>query len=157
MEKNMKEKLKQFIESLLIIFAVIILIFTIPTKFLGEKTREFSNLFLLGNQGLAIKTILQFFAFSFLINIFRFVFLTDMIFKKARPVLRYLLFFLSTTLVFALFALIFHWIPNKPLFWLLVLLSYSVSTIISILITNFFAKKEDARMNDALAKMQERC
>ena len=80
-----------------------------------------------------------------------------MIFKKARPVFRYLLFFLSTTIVFALFALIFQWIPNKMIFWLLVLLSYSVSTILSILVTRFFAKKEDARMNDALAKMQERC
>ena len=154
---EMKEKLKQFIESLLIIFAVIILIFAIPTKFLGEETRNFSNLFLLGSQGLAIKTIFQFFAFSFLINIFRFVFLTDMIFKKALPVFRYLFFFLSTTIVFVLFALIFHWIPNKPIFWLLVLISYSVSTIASILVTNFFAKKEDEKMNDALAKMQERC
>ena len=155
-ENRMKKTIIQFLESMLKIFAVIILIFAIPTALLGEESEKFSNLFLLGSEGLAIKTIFQFLAFAFLICFSRFVFLTDMIFKNTGLVLRYVFFFLATIVVFVSLSLIFRWIPNKPLYWLLVLASYSVSTIISIFLTNLFAKKEDEKLNDALAKMKGR-
>jgi hypothetical protein len=53
-------------------------------------------------------------------------------------------------------ALICHWIPKRPIIWILVLASYSLSTVISILVTHFFTKKEDEKLNDALAKIQKR-
>jgi len=155
-EKQMKKTIIQFIESLLKIFAVIILIFTISTTLLGVEVSKFSNLFLLGNDGLAIKTIFQFFVFAFLICFSRFLFQTDMIFKNAGLILRHIFFFLSTILIFIVLAQIFSWIPNKPFYWLLVLASYSVCTIISIFVTNLFAKKENEKLNDALAKMKDR-
>lgn len=155
-ENEMQKTIIQFFESLLKIFAVIILIFTISTALLGEEVKMFSNLFLLGNDGLAIKTVFQLLAFAFLICFSRFVFLTDMIFKNAGLILRYIFFFLSTILIFIAFSLIFRWFPNNPFYWFLVLASYSVCTIISIFVTNLFAKKEDEKLNDALAKMKGR-
>ena len=86
----------------------------------------------------------------------RFVFFTDVFLKKTGLVLRYVLFFVLTIAAFVIITLIFSWIPNKPLYWLLVLASYSVSTIISIFVTTLFARKEDEKLNDALAKMKNR-
>ena len=83
-------------------------------------------------------------------------FFTDVFLKKTGLVLRYVLFFLLTIAVFVIIALIFHWVPDKPFFWLLVLISYSVSTVTSILITNFFTKKEDEKLNNALEVMKNR-
>lgn len=153
----MKKRMVLFIESLLKIFAVIILIFTIATVLIGKEVEEFPNLFISGNNGIAVKTIFQLFLFSFFICVFRFVFFTDAFLKNTDLILRNVLFFVLTIVVFVIIAVICHWVPNKPLIWILVLASYSVCTVISILITNCFTKKEDARMNDALAKMQERC
>lgn len=152
----MKKQLVLFIESLLQIFAVITLIFTITTVLLGKETGEFPNLFMLGNKGIAVQTLFQLFVFSFLICAFRFVFFTDIFLKKTGLVLRYIFFFVLTIAVFVIIALSFHWVPDKPFFWLLVLISYSVSTVTSILITNFFTKKEDEKLNNALEVMKNR-
>lgn len=152
----MKKRLVLFIESLLTIFAVIILIFAAATALIGKGAEEFPNLFLYGNKGIAVKTFFQLFAFSFFICVFRFTFFTDIFLKKTGLALRYVFFFVLTIVVFVLIALICHWIPHKPLIWILVLASYSISTAISILITNIFTKKEDEKLNDAIAKLQGR-
>lgn len=153
-ENEMKKRLGLFIESLLQIFAVMILIFAIATALIGKESEKFPNLFLLENEGIAVQTLFQLFAFSFLICALRFIFFTDVFLKKTGLVLRYVLFFVLTIAVFVIITLIFSWIPNKLLYWLLVLASYSVSTIISIFVTTLFARKEDEKLNDALAKMK---
>ena len=152
----MKKQLVLFIESLLKIFAVIILIFTIATVLIGKEAEAFPNLFMTGNKGIAIKTFFQLFAFSFFICVLRFVFFTDVFLKKTSLLLRNVFFFVFTIVVFVIIALVCHWIPARPLIWILVLASYSLSTAISIMITHFFTKKEDEKLNDALAKIQER-
>lgn len=152
----MKKRLGLFIESLLQIFAVMILIFAIATALIGKESEKFPNLFLLENEGIAVQTLFQLFAFSFLICALRFIFFTDVFLKKTGLVLRSVLFFVLTIAVFVIITLIFSWIPNKLLYWLLVLASYSVSTIISIFVTTLFARKEDEKLNDALAKMKNR-
>ena len=153
----MKKRLVFFIESLLQIFAVIILIFAIATVLIGKEAESFPNLFMTGNKGIAINTFFQLFTFSFFISILRFVFFTDVFLKKTNLILRNIFFFILTIAVFVSIALICHWIPDRPLIWILVLVSYSLSTAISILITHFFTKKEDEKLNDALIKMQKRC
>ena len=155
-ENEMKKRLGLFIGSLLQIFAVMILIFAIATALIGKESEKFPNLFLLENEGIAVQTLFQLFAFSFLICALRFIFFTDVFLKKTGLVLRYVLFFVLTIAVFVIITLIFSWIPNKLLYWLLVLASYSVSTIISIFVTTLFARKEDEKLNDALAKMKNR-
>ncbi len=155
-ENEMKKRLGLFIGSLLQIFAVMILIFAIATALIGKESEKFPNLFLLENEGIAVQTLFQLFAFSFLICALRFIFFTDVFLKKTGIVLRYVLFFVLTIAAFVIITLIFSWIPNKLLYWLLVLASYSVSTIISIFVTTLFARKEDEKLNDALAKMKNR-
>ena len=155
-ENEMKKRLGLFIGSLLQIFAVMILIFAIATALIGKESEKFPNLFLLENEGIAVQTLFQLFAFSFLICALRFIFFTDVFLKKTGLALRYVLFFVLTIAVFVIITLIFSWIPNKLLYWLLVLASYSVSTIISIFVTTLFARKEDEKLNDALAKMKNR-
>lgn len=152
----MKKRMVLFIESLLLIFAVIILIFAITTLLIGKEAKNFPNLFMFGNDGISLKTFFQLFAFSFLISLLRFVFFTDVFLKKTGLALRYILFFVLTIAVFVIIALIFHWIPARPFIWLLVLISYSVSTVISILLTIFFTKKEDEKLNNALTEMKNR-
>ena len=152
----MKKRLALFIQSLLQIFAVIILLFAITTVLIGNGAGKFPNLFILGNKGISTETFFQLFVFSFLTCVFRFAFFTDVFLKKTGLVIRYVLFFILTTAAFVIIALIFRWIPDNPFFWTLVLLSYSVSTVISILVSNFFTKKEDEKLNDALAKIQKR-
>ncbi len=152
----MKKRMVLFIESLLLLFAVIILIFAITTVLIGKEAEKFPNLFILGNKGISVQTFFQLFAFSFLISLLRFVFFTDVFLKKTGLVLRYVLFFVLTIAVFVIISLIFCWIPNKPFIWLLVLISYSVSTVISILLTIFFTKKEDEKLNNALTEMKNR-
>ena len=153
----MKNKIIDFIENLLRIFGVIVLIFTVSVSVVGDEAENFSNLFGLGNEGISVKTIIQFFAFSFLICLFRLIFLTDLVFKNAGLILRYVLFFVCTIASFIIFAVIFNWIPDRPGYWLLVLICFSVSTLISILLTWLFTRKKDEKLNDALMKIQKRC
>lgn len=152
----MKKRLVSFIESLLKIFAVIILIFAITTLLIGKEAKSFPNLFMSGNKAISLKTFFQLFTFSFLISLLRFVFFTDVFLKKTGLILRYIFFFILTIVIFVIIALICHWIPKRPIIWILVLVSYSLSTVISILVTHFFTKKEDEKLNDALAKIQKR-
>jgi hypothetical protein len=152
----MKKQVITFIESLLKIFAVIILIFAITTLLIGKEAKSFPNLFMSGNKAISLKTLFQLFTFSFLISLLRFVFFTDVFLKKTGLILRYIFFFILTIVIFVIIALICHWIPKRPIIWILVLASYSLSTVISILVTHFFTKKEDEKLNDALAKIQKR-
>ena len=62
----MKKRLVFFIESLLKIFAVIILIFAIATVLIGKEAESFPNLFMTGNKGISIKAFFQLLHFRFL-------------------------------------------------------------------------------------------
>ena len=146
----MKKRLIIFIQNFLETFAVIIFIFSILTFAIGKSAGLISNLFQLGSDGLAISTIMQLCAFSFLICLFKLIFLSDLILKNTSTVLRYILFFLFTAAMLVIFALAFKWIPNVLKYWILVFVCYLISTISSIAVSCFISKKEDEKLNNAL-------
>ena len=156
-KKKMKKRFIEFIEKLLSTFAAIILVFMVLTAFIGNGAKEKSSLFMLGNQGLSLSTLIQLFALSLAVCLLNEIFLTDALFKNMGIILRYVLFFILTMAVLAVFSLVFHWIPNEIKYWLGVFACFLVSTITSIFVSKLLSKKEDEKLNSALKaiKMKE--
>ncbi len=152
----MKKRLISFIENFLETYAVIVLIFTVLTATLGKESGNVSKLFLLGSEGIAIKTLVQLFAFTFVICFLKLIFITDAVFKKMETVVRIVLFFILTGVSLAIFTLCFKWTTNVPQYWLLVFVSYIVSSVVSFFIWNMLYKKEDEKLNNALEAMKSR-
>ena len=152
----MKKRLISFIENFLETYAVIVLIFTVLTAALGKESGNVSKLFLLGSEGIAIKTLVQLFAFTFVICFLKLIFITDAVFKKMETAVRIVLFFILTGVSLAIFALYFKWTTNVPQYWLLVFVSYIVSSVVSFFIWNMLYKKEDEKLNNALEAMKSR-
>ena len=146
----MKKKFILFTENVLETFAVIVLVFIFLTATIGKESEKISRLFLLGSEGIAIKTLIQLFSFAIVICLLKLFILTDMLFKNLKAAIRIVLFFVFTGIALAIFALAFEWTQNVPEYWLLVYGSYALSTVVSILITRMLNKKEDKKMNTAL-------
>ena len=138
----MKKRFIEFIEKLLSTFAAIILVFMVLTAFIGNGAKEKSSLFMLGNQGLSLSTLIQLFALSLAVCLLNVIFLTDALFKNMGIILRYVLFFILTMAVLAVFSLVFHWIPNEIKYWLGVFACFLVSKSQAFLFQICFQKRK---------------
>lgn len=70
------------------IFGFSVITLNIFCLIFGEDAREFSNIFSMGNGGLSVAIMLQFFSVSIWIVGIRFLFFTDVIIKNLRMVFR---------------------------------------------------------------------
>ncbi len=153
-EFEMKKRFVDFIKDFLETSAAVVLIFMILTAAIGKEAGEVSSLFRLGNSGIALESLVQMFALSFCICLLKFLFLSDVLFKSMGGMCRYILCFGLITVLLVVFGFCFRWISNEIKYWLMFLGCYIMSTVASILISNFINKKEDKKMNDALLMMK---
>ena len=153
MKRN--ETVFDFLAQILMIFGFCILCMSLFTILFGEDAQAFSSLFSLGNQGLAITTILQFLLTSAIITTLRFVFFTDGLIKKFSITARIICMFTLILVMMAAFILLFDWFPVKEWkAWVMFLGCFVISAGVSAVISGVKENLENRLMSEALERLK---
>lgn len=153
------EKKKTFFDyasEVLIIFGISMIVLNIFCMLFGEDAREFSAIFRLGNKGISIGIVFQFLCVSVLITLYRILFFTDTVIKQMSIVLRTVCMLTAAIATISVFIIVFKWFPvNMPLPWIMFLLSFGISFVISLAVMSFKEKTENKLMAEALKKLKQ--
>ena len=145
-----------YLAGVLIVFGITIIILNILCQIFGEDAKGYSSIFQLGSNGIACSTMLEFLAVSFLITGMRYLFFSDILFKKMPATLRTLCMVTLVIILIGIFIYIFSWFPiNDWLAWAMFFLSFSLCFIVSLLVTFLQRKSQDKALQKALEKIQE--
>lgn len=146
-----KDTIFDFMTNVMMIFGVSVMCLLLFTFIFGEDAKAVSTIFALGNKGIALQTLLQFFISSFLITVLEWMFFTDKIFKKMSLTVRFILTFFSIVILIAVFATIFRWFPvNMVLPWVMFLICFAVCATVSVVLSVLKEKRDNAKLQNAL-------
>ncbi len=151
-----KRTIFDFFANVLIIYSIsIISILTFCFVF-GERAKDVSTIFQLGNKGISINTMLEFLALSIFISGMKWLFFTDIIIKKLSLTIRTVFMFGIVIIFVGIFAAIFKWFPvTMPLPWIMFFICFFICTAISIIITTLKDKSENKKMEEALERLKK--
>ncbi len=154
----MEEK-KTFFDYLayaFMIFGVTILILTVLALVCGEEAKEVSTIFALGDGGIPLSTILQFFLTSILTTMVNIAFFSERLIKKIPLWCRTVGMLLAEVAMIILFVVVFDWFPVdmwEP--WVMFSLSFGLCFCISVGITVLKEKLENQKMEAALERVKK--
>lgn len=151
-----KKTIFDYMAQVLITYGISILILNLFCILFGEEAKEISTMFSMGNKGLSVATMLQYFGTSILVTFSRFVFFSDTFFKRLPIVLRTAGMLASITGIIIAFIIIFDWFPVdrwEP--WVMFFVCLGISFLVSVGVTVLKEKAENRKMEEALRKLKE--
>jgi len=123
----------------------------------ASDLQHISALFAFEGMGLSYGVVLQIAGFSLLTALGSVIIISQRLIPKMRFALRIMLLFLSTLLIFSIFAVIFKWFPVNDLFsWLGFIVSSFICFIFSLLLTILKFKLEGKKYDKLLANYKAR-
>ena len=142
-----------FMQTTIVTFAYAIIVISITGWFFGEGAQGRSALFALGNAGLSFQSIMQIFILSVIIGLISTMLMTDLIFKKAMLLWRYIFVWFSCLVASGIFAAVFRWLPlNWWEAWISFIFGLTIFFIIGASGFALKAKLEEKRYNKLLSE-----
>ncbi|NLZ26635.1 MAG: hypothetical protein GX884_03545 [Chloroflexi bacterium] len=152
-----KKTIFNYISDVFTMYGVIVSVYILLSLIVGDYVGELSSLFRLGSAGLSTATLLQLLLLASIIVIAQNIFLADRWIKNMTVVLRNVLFFLTIMVATAVLIVLFDWFPVNDLkAWGGFFLSFTVSTLISGLISRLKERAENDSLQAALEKYNKK-
>lgn len=151
-----KKGILWYFSQVFMLYGIIILFLSIFCKYFGEEGATISTIFALGNKGLSVSTMFEFFLAIAIIVLLRLFFMTDMIIKKMPLVLRSVAMITVGLLVAIGFIFAFGWFPvDDGQSWVMFFVSFALSCGISTFVATIAEKQENKRLEEALKRFKE--
>lgn len=150
-----KKNIFVYLEQTFTIFGITVMLLSAFGKVFGESARDISTLFRMGAEGIATETLLQFLLVSAVISFLRFLFFTDVVFRKQSITGRMVAMLGAIVILIVLMTICFGWFPVdmwEP--WALFFLCFGGSFGVSLAVTIWKEKLENKKMAEALEKMK---
>lgn len=144
-----------YLANVMMIFGISVISLGLFCVLFGEDAAEVSSIFKLGNGGLAVDTLVQFLAVSFIISGIKWLFFTDRVIKNMEITFRCILMFICIIIVIAVFAGAFGWFPVdmvRP--WIMFFICFFVCAAVSVGISVLKEKSDNKKMQEALDKLK---
>lgn len=153
---NRKNTIFDFFNHVFLIFGITVACLIVFVSLFGEDAKGVSTIFQLGDGGIAIATLLQYFLMSIIITALRVVFFTDTFIKNASIAVRTVAMFVVIIISIAIFAAVFGWFPiHMWEAWLAFFVCFAVCATISIVISSIKEKNDNRKLQDALENFCE--
>lgn len=151
-----KETIFDYVGQTFKVFGFSILCLNIFSFLFGESAEELSTMFVYGNHGLSLSTMMQFFAIAIIVTLLQALFFTDYLIKKLGMVWRIAAMFISIIAVIAFFIFRYDWFPvNMWEPWVMFFLCFGICGGVSVAVTMIKEKNENEKMQQALARMKK--
>lgn len=148
-----KKTIFNYISDVFTMYGGIVSVYILLNLIIGDYVGDYSSLFRLGSAGLSTATLLQLLLLASVIVIAQNIFLADRWIKNMTVVLRNVLFFLTIMIATAVLIVLFDWFPvNNLKAWGGFFLSFTISTLISGLLSRLKERAENASLQAALDK-----
>ena len=152
----MKNSIIKIGNQALAIFAILIIVISALSSFLGQEAAQYSTLFALGGNGLSINTIWELGLFSLVVSLLRSLMYSNRIFKNITMTMRTVMILVIMIVAATVFVILFGWFSlNDAKAWV----SYAVSLLLSIaastVISAISENKINKEMQIALEQLQE--
>jgi len=145
-----------YLGQIFTIFGITVAILNVFCVLFGEDAKEISTMFSLGDNGLSVSIMAQFFLVSVITVTLRFLFFTDVIIKDMSLTARTICMVMLVLVTIAAFIIFFEWFPvNMWQPWVMFFICFSISFIFSILVTMIKEKAENKKMEEALKRIKE--
>lgn len=149
-----RNSILDYLMSVMMIYSISVISLLLFAVLFGEDAKEMSTIFQLGNQGLAVETMLQFLILAFLVAGGRWFFFSDKIIKNMSIAFRSVLMFLSVIISTAVFIYVFQWFPvNMALPWLMFFLNFALYSTVAVILSVWKEKNENKKMQEALERL----
>lgn len=150
-----KKTIFDYIGQVFTIFGITIGILVVFCFLFGDEARTVSTIFSLGAEGIALRTILQFFITSVFITLLRILFFTDALIRRMAVPLRAGCMVASILLLLCGMNCFCSWFPvTMWRAWLMFFLSFGLSFVISVGVTTLRERLENRRMEEALERIR---
>lgn len=151
-----KNTIFDFITNVMVIFAISVISICFFTFLFGNEAEGISSIFALGERGIPLIILVQFFVMSFIIAALRWGLFTDILIKDLSLALRSILMFVSVIIMIAIFAAVFQWFPvNKITPWIMFFICFAVCATVSVVISALKEKSENKKLQEALERLKQ--
>ena len=141
--------------QVMVIWGVSVLSLCLFCHLFGEDAKGVSSIFDLGNTGVPVATLMQFFLLAILITGMKYLFFTDIVIKNLRIIVRSILMFAGVIVWIAVFAAAFRWFPvNQAKPWLMFFVCFAVCSSISVAVSAVKEKSDNRKLQEALERMK---
>lgn len=145
-----------YIGQVFIIFGITIGILNVFCLLFGEDAQEYSNMFSLGKEGIAIDTMLQFLLVSICTVSLRVLFFTEILIKNMTVPFRTVAMLASEIAVIILFIIVCGWFPTDFwIAWMMFFLCFGVCFIVSLTVSVLKERMENKQMEEALERLKQ--
>ena len=139
------------------VFGFFVAVMNIFCILFGEEAKEISSMFSMGNKGISIAMMMQYFAVSALIIAARFLFCTDIIIKNMAIAARAVCMVAASVVIIVFFILRFGWFPaDMWMPWILFFVSFGICFAVSMTVAVQKEKADNRKMEEALAKLKQK-
>lgn len=143
------------IGQIFIVFGFQVICMMVFGVIFGEDAKAYSSMFALGDEGIAISTLMQYLLMAGIITIIRQIFFTDMLIKTWPVPVRTICMFVSVIVTIVVFIVAFQWFPvEKVMAWVMFLCCFVVCALGAIGISLLKEKTDNRKMQEALERMQ---
>ena len=145
-----------YLSQVFMIYGITVLLLNIFCLIFGVEAAALSTIFSLGSSGIAVSTMFQFLAAVSLINILRFILMTDILIKKMSIALRIVAMFTGVLAIMIGFIFAFGWFPVTDVTaWVMFVVCFVLSCAISTFISVLAEKQENKKLEEALRRFKE--
>lgn len=140
-----------FFTQVFVVFGFSMICVAVFCLLFGEDGREVSTMFALGNTGVPLYTVGQYFIVAILVTSFRELFFTDKIIKNWSIAARTVGMMICDIIMVAVFAKVFGWFPvDMAAAWIGFFVSFIICTACGVGISIIKEKSENKKLQDAL-------
>lgn len=137
-------------------FGITMLFMLCFTKIFGESAKEISSFFVLGDAGVPLGTMAEYFLMSICITLIRTLFFTGYIIKKMSVAGRTAGMLFAIVVMIILFIFIFDWFPTDMWqVWVMFFLCFGLCTLISVVFSVLKTNMENKKLEEGLEHMKE--
>ncbi len=151
-----RKTLIDYIGQTFLVFGITITITTAICVFAGDGAKGYSTMFDLGSRGIPVPTVFQFLLSSACVTFLRFVFFTDVFFKKISVAKRTVSLCASVILLVGGFAYLFGWFPvDDAVCWISFLICFGICVAGGAVVSLWKERAENRRLENGLKRLKE--
>lgn len=150
-----KNTIFDYLTHVMIIWGISILGLCLFCVFFGKDAKGFSSIFALGNEGLSIASLMEFFLLSVVIAALRWVFFSDILIKKLSILFRTIMMVVCVILFVGVFAGVFRWFPvDQVRPWIMFFICFFLCAAVSVLVSAIKEKSDNRKLEEALLRLK---
>lgn len=150
-----KNTIFDYLTHVMVVWSISMLSLCLFCFLFGQEAKGYSSIFALGNAGLSLAAMMQFFALAIITTGLRWVFFTDIFVKGLSIMVRSIFMFTGAIVSVGIFAAVFGWFPvDQVLPWGMFFLCFFVCAAVSVAVSVMKEKSDNRKLQEALERMK---